>query len=196
MAFNVYYRAWDTSANAAKTGDAANHTVSVEVNGSAVTGLTEAEVANGLYRVELSDVQCPEGARFGVYGSSSTANVAIIGETGVRPFAVESIQSGLASQESVNDIPTVAEFEARTLATAAYATAANQAAIIGYIDSEIAAILTDTGTTLDTKIDALNALLVKVKAAVYDSAAVEGGVITLSNGATQTVDASGRVTAE
>lgn len=86
MAFNVFYRAWDTSANAAKTGDAANHAVSVEVDGSAVTGLTETEVANGVYRVALTDAQCPEGARFAAYGSSSTSDVSIIGETGVRPI--------------------------------------------------------------------------------------------------------------
>lgn len=92
MSFNAFYRAYDTSANAMKTGDAANHTVNVEVDGTPVTGLTETEVANGLYRVALTDAQCPQGARFAVYGSSSTSNVIIVGETGVRPSATDILQ--------------------------------------------------------------------------------------------------------
>lgn len=60
------------------------------------------------------------------------------------------------------DVPTVAEFNARTLPTASYATAAEQT---------------------------------KVVAAVYNSASRAGNVITLSNGATQTISATGRVTA-
>ena len=44
----------------------------------------------------------------------------------------------------IKDIPTNAELEARTLATADYATAANQSTIIGYIDTEVAAIKAKT----------------------------------------------------
>lgn len=50
------------------------------------------------------------------------------------------------------------------------------------------AILEDTGTTLEAK-------LVAIKAAVYDSATVSGSVITLSDGAEQTLSAGGRTTA-
>ena len=49
-----------------------------------------------------------------------------------------------ASQASVDDLPTVAEFEARTLAAANYATAANLATVAGYLDTEIADIKAKT----------------------------------------------------
>lgn len=63
-----------------------------------------------------------------------------------------------ASQTSVDDIPTTAEFEARTIVAANYATAANLATVAGYLDTEIAAILEDTGTTIPAQISALNNL--------------------------------------
>lgn len=56
------------------------------------------------------------------------------------------------------DGPTNAEMEARTLVAGNYGTAANQATILGHIDTEIAAILLDTGTTLDGKINAIKAI--------------------------------------
>lgn len=68
------------------------------------------------------------------------------------------------------------------------------------MDAQLAAIVADTGELqtdwtnggrLDLLIDGLIADLVKVKAAVYDSASVTGNVITLSNGATQTIGADG-----
>jgi hypothetical protein len=45
---------------------------------------------------------------------------------------------------AIADVPTVAEFEARTLVAASYATAANLATLSGYVDTEVAAILADT----------------------------------------------------
>lgn len=88
MSFVVYYRAWDTSTNAPATGDTGNHTVNVHVDGSPITGLTETEVANGLYYVTLTDEQLPKGSRFAAYGSSVTSDVIIVGESGVRPEAM------------------------------------------------------------------------------------------------------------
>lgn len=49
----------------------------------------------------------------------------------------------------IDGVPTTAEFEARTLVAANYGTAANQTAIIGYIDTEIGTIITAVGTTLE-----------------------------------------------
>ena len=43
----------------------------------------------------------------------------------------------------IADLPTVAEFNARTLLAASYGTAANQTTIAGYIDVEIGTIITD-----------------------------------------------------
>jgi hypothetical protein len=58
------------------------------------------------------------------------------------------VQSEVADALGVYDPPTNAEMEARTIAAANYATAANLATVAGYLDTEIAAILEDTGTTL------------------------------------------------
>ena len=51
------------------------------------------------------------------------------------------------------DLPTVAEFEARTLVSASYGTAANQAIIAAYLDTEVAAIL----AAVDTEVGAIKA---------------------------------------
>ena len=72
------------------------------------------------------------------------------------------------------------------------------------LDTQLAAIVADTdelqtdlvnGGRLDLLIDTMIADLVKLKAAVYDTATRSGDVVTLSNAATQTVTATGRVTA-
>jgi len=53
-----------------------------------------------------------------------------------------------ATQTAVGDVPTVAEFEARTLPTASYATAANQGTIAGYVDCLPATLDGSTFTNL------------------------------------------------
>lgn len=63
---------------------------------------------------------------------------------------------GMASANldtQLSDLPTVAEFEARTLVAAAYGTAANQSTIAGYLDTEVAAIL----AAVDTEVAAIKA---------------------------------------
>lgn len=72
---------------------------------------------------------------------------------------------GLASANldtQLADLPTVAEFEARTLVAASYATAANLATVAGYIDTEIGTIITHLtdikGATFDGSTDSLEAL--------------------------------------
>jgi hypothetical protein len=82
-----------------------------------------------------------------------------------------------------------------------------------YVQTATAAIVADTnelqtdwanGGRLDlildarasqASVDAIDAAVVKIQAATYDSASATGDVITLSNAATQTVTAAGRVTA-
>lgn len=58
------------------------------------------------------------------------------------------VQSEVADALAAYDPPTNAEMEARTLAAAEYATASALATVAGYLDTEIAAILEDTGTTI------------------------------------------------
>jgi hypothetical protein len=92
---------------------------------------------------------------------------------------------GLASANldtQLGDIPTVAEFEARTLVAANYATAANQTTIIGYLDTEIAAIL----AAVDTEIAAIKAKTDNLPA----SPAATGDAMTLTSGERDAVAAA------
>lgn len=72
---------------------------------------------------------------------TTTTNTDMITAAGIRT-AVGLASANLDTQ--LADLPTVAEFEARTLVAANYATAANLATVAGYLDTEIAAILADT----------------------------------------------------
>jgi hypothetical protein len=92
---------------------------------------------------------------------------------------------GMASANldtQLGDIPTNAEFEARTLVAANYATAANQTTIIGYLDTEIAAIL----AAVDTEIAAIKAKTDNLPA----SPAATGDAMTLTSGERDAVAAA------
>jgi hypothetical protein len=84
---------------------------------------------------------------------------------------------GLASANldtQLADLPTVAEFEARTLIAADYGTAANQTTIAGYLDTEVAAIL----AAVDTEVSAIKAKTDQLTFTVanqVDSNALSGG---------------------
>jgi hypothetical protein len=66
------------------------------------------------------------------------------------------LQTECADALAAYDPPTYAERIARTLATADYATAANLATLAAYVDTEVAAILEDTGTTIPAQVAALS----------------------------------------
>ena len=85
MSFTVYYSAWDVANSQPKDNDAGNHSVTVRVDGSDITGLSPSFLGSGQYEVSLTDQQIPEGSRFAVRGTSSTNNVYIFGELGLRP---------------------------------------------------------------------------------------------------------------
>jgi hypothetical protein len=86
-----------------------------------------------------------------------TSTIRVIGSYGERIAGNLNAQvSTRASQASVDDVPTNAEFNARTLPSADYATSALLTTVAGYLDTEIAAILEDTGTTIPAQITALN----------------------------------------
>lgn len=86
---------------------------------------------------------------------------AILDDTGTSGVVVSTfttagkaeIQQEAADALTAYDPPTYAELEARTLAAASYATAANQATIAGYLDTEVAAIL----AAVDTEVAAIKA---------------------------------------
>lgn len=81
-AITVTYFAWDIAANAGKTGDASNHTVRVDRDGSQITpsgSPVQVDATNcpGLYRLTLTANE-HTGHSFTLHGKSATANVVII----------------------------------------------------------------------------------------------------------------------
>jgi hypothetical protein len=80
--------------------------------------------------------------------------------------AVAEIQSGLATSAEIADVPTVSEFNARTIAAADYATSTALAAVAQYLDTEIQDILTDTGITLPAQI---TSAFTEIKGATWSS---------------------------
>lgn len=78
----ISYQAWDTSANAGKTGDSGNHTLRWVKDGtSSATSNSPSEVDStncpGLYKLTLTGTECT--CDFGtLHGKSSTANVALM----------------------------------------------------------------------------------------------------------------------
>ena len=65
------------------------------------------------------------------------------------------LDAAISSRNAVTP-PTVAELNARTILAANYATAANLATVAEYLDTEIAAILLDTGTTIPNTLAGLS----------------------------------------
>lgn len=84
MSFPVTYSALNLLTRGPQLGDAANHTVVVRVDGSDVAGLSPTELGAGVYEVTLSDLQLPPWAKFSVRAQSSTPDVVILGESGIR----------------------------------------------------------------------------------------------------------------
>jgi len=83
----------------------------------------------------------------------------------------------------LTDIPTVAEFEARTLVAANYGTAANQTTIAGYIDTEMAAAL----AAVDTEVAAIKTVTDSLTAAAAAKLALSAGTIVSASAITGTL---------
>lgn len=83
----------------------------------------------------------------------------------VTALGTGSTLTALATATAVADVPTVAEFEARTLAAASYGTAANQTTIIGYVDC-----LPSAWVTVPTAIENADALLIRSVATAEETA--------------------------
>lgn len=107
----VYYVAWDTSANAPKTGDVSNHTLRWVKDGTAAAPTNSpAEVdatnAPGWYKltVTATEAQCISGL---IAGKSSTADVVVFGviDPMVRlPNAAPGGSGGLATVDASNRV--------------------------------------------------------------------------------------------
>ena len=99
--------------------------------------------------------------------------------------------TGTTLDTLIKDIPTVAEFEARTLVAAGYGTAANQSTIAGYIDTEVAAILAAVDTevaAIKAKTDNLPATPAAVGSAMTLTAAYDAAKTAATQTSVNTID--------
>jgi len=139
--------AYTASTGAAKTGDAAQITAYISKDfaaGAATNDVnpTEMDATNmpGWYVFDLT--QAETNAEVIVLAPKSSTSGVVLDQAQV--FTQDAAISSRASQTSVDDVPTVVEFEARTLVAASYATAAALDAVDNYVDTEIAAIKAKT----------------------------------------------------
>lgn len=112
VSFVITYVAWDTSANAGKTGDSANHTlrwVKDGVSGVPTNSPSEVDATNlpGLYKLTLTAAEAQ--AVFGALGGkSSTANVSIM------PVMVPFEQLPNAAPGTMSGLPLLSDVDLRT----------------------------------------------------------------------------------
>ncbi|MHC4302690.1 MAG: hypothetical protein ACYS7Y_35975, partial [Planctomycetota bacterium] len=103
QALTITYTAWDTSANAGKTGDSGNHTLRWVKDGtSAAPSNSPAEVdatnAPGVYKITLTTAECT--CWIGTLcGKSGTANVSIM------PLTVAFEQLPTAAPDAAGGLP-------------------------------------------------------------------------------------------
>lgn len=131
----ITYTAWDTAANAAKTGDVANHTMRVIRDGVATAATNApAESENGEYTLVLTAAEM-QAKTITVAGSSSTANVTIVPvklATSRLPNVAPGAENGLPVCNASGDVKATLDGEEVTL-TDAYdaAKTAAQADVMG-----------------------------------------------------------------
>ena len=171
--------AFNRTTNAAKTGDAAQITASVYIDGggaNAVDDTNPAELGHGYYIFDITAAEC-NGDLVVIDPVSSTADIQVIGVPGAAwtntlaadlaavDGVVDSIlvDTGTTLDAAIAGIPTVAEFEARSLVAADYtvvadlpAAGATQASVDA-IKVVVDDILVDTAaidiTAIDAKVD-------------------------------------------
>lgn len=140
-----------TSGNGYATGTSVALIITTgTVDGVSAVGYKVAEFTIGR-AAAFTRLGAPAGASVSADIAAIEAQTDDIGAAGAGLTAIPwnaawdaEVQSEVADALGVYDPPTNAEMEARTIASASYATAANLATVAGYLDTEIAAILADT----------------------------------------------------
>lgn len=129
----LYVYAHDTAADAAKTGDAANITATISLGGAAAGATNDVnptEIGGGVYWFTLTQAETNAGA-LALVPVSATGDVVLDPVIVLTQEAVITYQSGDAYARlgapagasvsaDIADIPTVTEFNARSLAAADY----------------------------------------------------------------------------
>ena len=168
----VYLFLIDSSTGAGKTGDASNISVTISLDGGATSAASNSvsEIGGGVYTLTLTQGETAAD-RVAIIPSSSTASVVgspIIAYTtgGAVPAAAAGASTGLALTSSVDDVETK----------------------IDTIDSNVDAILVDTGTTIPATIATVDTVVDAVKA-VTDNLPDSGALSSLATAsAMSTVD--------
>ena len=168
----VYFFMIDSSSGAGKTGDSAQISVTISLDGGATSASTNSvsEIGGGVYTLTLTQGETAAD-RVAIIPSSSTASVVgspIIAYTtgGAVPAAAAGASTGLALTSSVDDVETK----------------------IDTVDSNVDAILVDTGTTIPATIATVDTVVDAVKA-VTDNLPDSGALSSLATAsALSTVD--------
>lgn len=123
--------AFDTTDGTAKTGDAANITAKIAKDwaaAGATNDVNPTEVEDGYYLFDLTQAETNADA-LDLYPESSTANIQVIGVPGSQgtrvvqtgdSFARLGAPAGASIAADIADVPTVSEFNARTILSASY----------------------------------------------------------------------------
>ena len=171
----VSFLAWDTAANAAKTGDSGNFTLRWIKDGTAsapTNSVSEIDATNcpGIYTLVITSTEAD--ANLGcLAGKSSTADVSLI-PTIIQferlPDAAPGASTGLALTSSVDDVETK----------------------IDTVDANVDAVLTDTGTSIPATIATVDTVVDAIKV-VTDALPDSGALSSLATAsALSTVDSN------
>ena len=167
--------AFDRTDNTPKTGDAANITANLRIDGGAVNAIDDtnpAELEDGFYIFDLTQAET-NGALLLISPASITADIQVIGVPGALYTRVAQTGDAYAAVNGLT-IPTAAQIRTEIDSNSTQLIAILQDTgttldgkldtIAGYLDTEIAAILANTGTTLDGKIDAIDTVVDAIRA--------------------------------
>jgi hypothetical protein len=145
--------AFDRTNNVPKTGDAANITADVRIDGgtaNAVDDLNPTELAHGYYVFDITAAEC-NGDLIVIDPVSTTADIQVIGVPGAvwteKNEAKIDVIDGIVDDILV-DTAVIGALGAGLTALATQAS-------VDTIDGNVDAILVDTSTTLDDKLDTL-----------------------------------------
>lgn len=198
--------AFDRTTNAAKIGDAANITANIRIDGgaaNAVDDVNPTELEAGYYVFDITDAEC-NGDLIVICPVSATANVQVIGVPGAvwtdtlaaDLATINGVADGLVT--AVADVPTVAEFEARSLVAEDYIVVTDLPAA-GATQGSVDLIALDTAA-VRAKTDNLPAVpaaagdiptAVDVADAVWDEATIGHGTVGTTGKALTDAGAAG-----
>jgi hypothetical protein len=212
----VSFLAWDTAANAAKTGDSGNFTLRWIKDGTSsapTNSVSEVDATNapGIYKLTLTGGSGETDANIGTLaGKSSTASVSLIPTTiqfERLPDAAPGAASGVSLTSSVTDVETKVDTLATSSALSTVDTVVDAikvvtdalpdsgalsslatASALSTVDSNVDSILTDTGTTIPGTISTIDTVVDAIKV-VTDALPDSGALSSLATAsALATVD--------